>query len=90
MAVDVNKTSRRMQVAVIFFVLGISMMFYGILDLVIEDKSQVDLTDNQIRARAKELGMVEVKEAFKNAINNSENSLEEPLELNQNEKPEEK
>lgn len=71
MAVDINKTTNKMYRGMISLVIGLSLIFYGILGLVIEDKSQVELSENQIIKKAKDLGMVEVKDAFSKAVEKS-------------------
>jgi len=49
-------------------IIGVSLVFYGILTIVIDDKSQVVLTEQEIKAKAKELGMVELNEAFSKVL----------------------
>lgn len=70
--ININKSTRKMLTAVLFLIMGVSMIFYGILDMVIEDHSQKTLSDSEIRTKARELGMVEVKEAFTKALEESE------------------
>lgn len=71
MAVDINKSTKKMYVYVIFLIIGLSLIFYGILEMVVQDHAQTELTENQIIEKAKDLGMVEVKDAFSKAIEKS-------------------
>jgi len=70
--VSINKSTRNMLISVLFIALGIGLIFNGILELVIEDHSQKTLTDAEVIERAKELGMVDMKEKITNQIEESE------------------
>ncbi len=48
----------------IFLVIGMSFIVYGIMEIVTTKNVKPELTDEQIIQRAKELGMIEVKEAW--------------------------
>jgi len=75
-------------------VIGVSLVFYGILTTVIDDKSEVVLTEQEIKAKAKALGMVELNEAFSKVLEikkeqesekeNDENETSEAGETNPN------
>ncbi len=47
-----------------FLVIGLSMLFYGIIQVVIEDKSMQQPTDAEIIERARELGMIGINEYY--------------------------
>jgi hypothetical protein len=48
----------------ILLAIGLSMFFYGVIQLTIEDKSAVEPTDEEIIERAKELGMISINEIY--------------------------
>jgi len=48
----------------ILLAIGLSMFFYGVIQLTIEDKSVVEPTDEEIIERAKELGMISINEIY--------------------------
>jgi len=45
-------------------VIGMSLIFYGIIDMVIEDHSMDVMSDAEIIERARELGMVGINEVY--------------------------
>jgi len=45
-------------------VIGMSLIFYGIIDMVIEDHSMDIMSDAEIIERARELGMVGINELY--------------------------
>lgn len=48
----------------ILLAIGLSMFFYGVIQLTVEDKSVVELTDDEIIERARELGMISISEYY--------------------------
>lgn len=46
----------------ILMVIGLSLFFYGIIEGVIKDHSMKEPTDAQVIERARELGMVDLRE----------------------------
>ncbi len=45
-------------------VVGLSLVFYGIIDMVIEDHSMDVMSDSEVIERARELGMVGINEVY--------------------------
>lgn len=45
-------------------IIGLSLVFYGIIDMVIEDHSMDVMSDAEIIERARELGMVGINEVY--------------------------
>lgn len=43
---------------------GFSILFYGIVEMVIKDKSSVEPTNTEIMKKAEELGMVRINDIF--------------------------
>ncbi len=56
----------------ICFIIGISLIIYGIMEIVSSKYAQPPLSDKQIIQRAKDLGMVELKDALISDKNSSE------------------
>ena len=52
-------------------VIGLSLVFYGVIEAVIEDHSMKQPTDAEIIERARELGMIGIDEYY---LNNTENN----------------
>ena len=46
----------------VLMVIGMSLLFYGIIEWVVQDGVAVELTDAEIVERARELGMVGIEE----------------------------
>lgn len=56
----------------VMLLIGFSLLFYGIIGMVIKDKSMTQITDNEIIEKAKELGMVSINEVFLRELEESE------------------
>lgn len=52
--------------------IGFSLVFYGIIEFVIEDHSQKELSDFEIIEKARELGMVGINEQVLKELEKSE------------------
>ncbi len=48
----------------VFLVFGMSFVVYGIMDLAFSKYHTPPMTDEEIISKAKELGMIEIKEAW--------------------------
>lgn len=56
----------------VIFIIGMTLFFYGLIDLVIEDHSMKEPTDSEIIERARELGMVGIDEVILEDLENNE------------------
>lgn len=52
--------------------MGMTLFFYGLIDLVIEDHSMKEPTDSEIIERARALGMVGIDEVILEDLENNE------------------
>lgn len=55
---------KRLIRSIVVLILGLSLIFYGIIGITVEQFSQ-EMSDEEIIQRAKDLGMIEIKEKFK-------------------------
>lgn len=56
----------------VMLLFGFSLIFYGVINMVIKDKSAVEITDDEIIRRAKELGLVGIEEYYLEKLEKSE------------------
>jgi hypothetical protein len=56
---------RKLSYYFLFLIIGMSFIVFGFINIAI-DINNNELTDNEIIAKAKDLGMVEIKETFRN------------------------
>lgn len=56
----------------VMLLVGFSLVFYGVINMVIKDKSAVEITDDEIIRRAKELGLVGIEEYYLEKLEKSE------------------
>jgi hypothetical protein len=48
----------------VVMIIGLSFIFYGLIQLLVEESAYVEPTDQEIIQRARELGMVGLEERF--------------------------
>ena len=53
-------------------VIGLSMVFYGVIDMVLEDHSMDQISDQEVIERARELGMVGINELYLEKLEENE------------------
>jgi len=53
-------------------VIGLSLVFYGVIDFVIEDHSMDQISDAEVIERARELGMVGINEVLLEKLDENE------------------
>ncbi len=53
-------------------VIGLSLVFYGVIDMVIEDHSMDQISDEEVIERARELGMVGINELYLEKLEENE------------------
>ncbi len=63
---------KRMSKYLIMLLIGLSLIFYGMIKIVIEDHSMKEVSDEEVIRRAKELGFVEIKELYLKDLEESE------------------
>jgi hypothetical protein len=56
---------RKLSYYFLFLIIGMSFIVFGFINIAI-DINNTELTDNEIIEKAKDLGMVEIKEVFEN------------------------
>ena len=56
---------RKLSYYFLFLIIGMSFIVFGFINIAI-DINNNELTDNEIIAKAKDLGMLEIKETFRN------------------------
>jgi hypothetical protein len=54
----------------ILMIIGMSLCFYGLVTFMVREPEVIELTDQEIVERAKELGMVPITEKLLNTENN--------------------
>jgi len=62
---------KKLYVWFVMLIIGLSLMFYGIIQFSVDQKKWAsELTDQEIIARAKALGMVEIKDKLEEEVTN--------------------